>query len=395
MEALRPCVQVRSWTCGDDGNVLGGRDVLDRLRARLVLRVGVDVRGEHAVVALRPLRVVDQRPGVQVEVHARLVVELRGRLQDVDRRPVGVGEAHREPGAGEQAGAIGHERVGPVVVVRVQADAHARLGARLDRPAAPGHAVRSGRDRLRQAHAVDEVAPLRQPLGAPAVLGEDGRRGAGAHVLMHGDLEARRLVGGEVVELEPLRLQRRPRRPGIDVGGHPRAGPLRDRAAGGIAVEHLVEAGRRAGADAVVVAGHDDRGLQVAREVPEARERHPVRRGVDEDVREQPLLLVGLRDLDLAGVDPVREEEVAGAQRGGRRVVALLIDPVRVALAGVDDRARQVVREGGGLARRRPCATSRPGRPAACSRRRRGARGPSRPPSSSGRRRRGTASTSR
>jgi len=103
----------------------------------------------------------------------------------------------------------------------------------------------------------------------------------------------------------------------------------------------------------VVVAGHDDRGLQPAREVPEARDRLLVGGDRPDQVREQPLLLVRLRDRDLAQVDPVRlvvtrgraVEQVVGADR--RRAVALLPDPRRVALAGQDDRPREVVRERG------------------------------------------------
>ena len=110
-------------------------------------------------------------------------------------------------------------------------------------------------------------------------------------------------------------------------------------------------------AGAVVVAGHDDDGLLVAREVPEARERHDGRWLMRSDqVGEQPLLLVGLRDGDLVEVDPVRlriarrgaEEQVVAADRGD--AVALLPGPGRVALARVDDRAREVVGERGGLA---------------------------------------------
>ena len=101
----------------------------------------------------------------------------------------------------------------------------------------------------------------------------------------------------------------------------------------------------------MVVAGHDDDGLLVAREVPEPWQRHDVARHACDQVREQPLLLVGLRDGDLVEIDPVRrrvarlgaEEEVVRANR--RNAVALLSGPGRSALARVDDGLRQVERE--------------------------------------------------
>ena len=70
-----------------------------------------------------------------------------------------------------------------------------------------------------------------------------------------------------------------------------------------------------------------------------------------DEVGEQALLLVGLRDGDLGEIDPVglgvarrrAEEQVVGADR--RLAVALLARPRRVALARVDDRAGEVVRE--------------------------------------------------
>ena len=72
----------------------------------------------------------------------------------------------------------------------------------------------------------------------------------------------------------------------------------------------------------------------------------------------------------LAKFDPVGEEQVVGADRA-LLVVALLALPGRVALPRVDHRAREVVGEGGGLARRprRRCAASPPGSAWACRRR--------------------------
>ena len=107
---------------------------------------------------------------------------------------------------------------------------------------------------------------------------------------------------------------------------------------------------------AVVVAGHHDRRLLVARQEPEARQRPAVAVHLPDQVREQVLLLVGLRDRDLVEVHPVGlgiaggmpEEQVVGADR--RRAVALLAGPRRVALARLDDRLGEVVGERGGVA---------------------------------------------
>ena len=55
----------------------------------------------------------------------------------------------------------------------------------------------------------------------------------------------------------------------------------------------------------VCVAGHDDDGLLVAREVPEARQRFAILIDVQDGVGEQALLLVGLRNRHLVQVDPV------------------------------------------------------------------------------------------
>ena len=117
-----------------------------------------------------------------------------------------------------------------------------------------------------------------------------------------------------------------------------------------------VERRRGAVAAGVVVAGHDHDRLLAAREVPEARQRQVVDRHLRDQVREQALLLVGLRDVHLVEVDPVghagiaAHEQVVGADR--RKAVAFVALPVRVALPGPDDRAREVVGERGDLAAR-------------------------------------------
>ena len=59
----------------------------------------------------------------------------------------------------------------------------------------------------------------------------------------------------------------------------------------------------------VIVPGHDDDCLFASREVPEARQGLPIEVHVLDEVDQQPLLLVGLRDGDLVQVDPIREEQ--------------------------------------------------------------------------------------
>ena len=83
---------------------------------------------------------------------------------------------------------------------------------------------------------------------------------------------------------------------------------------------------------------------------------------VQDQVREQALLLVRLRDRDLVEVDPVglRAAEEQSSERIGAIAVALLAGPGRIALARVDDRARQVVGERRGLAAVRPDGAASP-----------------------------------
>ena len=140
---------------------------------------------------------------------------------------------------------------------------------------------------------------------------------------VQGDLEALAVVGGG------LRVGER--RAGIDVGGAAHALPVGDRAARRAVGLVLVEAPAGA-AVAVVVAGHHDGRLLAAREVPEPRQRLAVAVHLLDQVGQQPLLLVGLRDRDLVEVDPVgldvaglgAEEEVvaSGSAPTGRRAPA-------------------------------------------------------------------------
>ena len=175
----------------------------------------------------------------------------------------------------------------------------------------------------------------------------------------------------EAVRDVPGRLRVRQRRVRVHVRRRADAVPVGDDAAGRAQRLEAVEVARRAAGGLrrrVVVAAHHDGRLLAAREVPEPRQRQLVALHQRDQVEQQPLLLVGLRNRDLVRVDPVRLD-VAGAgaveevvRADARDAVPLLARPGRVALARVDDRAREVVRERGRLAAARADRAERDGR---------------------------------
>ena len=101
----------------------------------------------------------------------------------------------------------------------------------------------------------------------------------------------------------------------------------------------------------MVVTGHHDGGLQHARQVPEARQRLAVGVDVQDELTQQPLLLVGLGYGDLIEVDPVglyvpgtrAKEQIVAPNRSDP--VALLSGPRGIALPRVDDGTREVERK--------------------------------------------------
>ncbi len=103
----------------------------------------------------------------------------------------------------------------------------------------------------------------------------------------------------------------------------------------------------------MVIAGHDDHGLLAAREVPEARQRHVVQVHLQDQVGQQALLFIRLRDGDLIQIDPVGVgsvvEQVVGAHRAAA-AIPVGVNPGRVALARIDHRFCQVVGKSGCLA---------------------------------------------
>ena len=279
----------------------------------------------------------------------RLVGHLGGRLVDVDHRAVEIGEAHRHPRAREHPRAVLDPGPRPVVVVGVQADAVLQLHLRLGRPVAPGDAVgpvgRRGIDARvvgRQSGELARVEVLELRLAIPVLA--VGQR-------VEGDLESLTLEVGD--------LRIRDGRVRIDVGGAAHALPVGDRAARRAVRLVLLEAADGA-AVGMVIAGHHHCGLQVSRQEPEPRQWLLLEVHLLDQVREQVLLLVGLRDRDLVEVHPIgldvprlgAEEEIVGSDQlaAADTAVALVSRPGRIALARVDDRAGQVVGERGGVA---------------------------------------------
>ena len=226
------------------------------------------------------------------------------------------------------------------------------LNLRVSRPVGPTDAVKSLRHRRRNTRVLrSELLQLRR----------EGR-GEGRRVPVHAVESARH--GDMNRELEAVRnvlrgLRVRHRRARIGVSGRANAFPQKDGAAGRACRDVLVEASGSASV-AVVVLGHHDRGPMISGEVPEPRHRDAVPLHQGDQVDEEPLLLVGLRDPEVRGVDPVglrvsrsgAVEEIARADSD--RAVALLAGPRWVALSRVDDRAGQVEGERGRLPAARP-----------------------------------------
>ncbi len=119
------------------------------------------------------------------------------------------------------------------------------------------------------------------------------------------------------------------------------------RTARGARGDKLIEATRRA-VVGVIVAGHDDHRLFAAWKVPEPRQRLLVAIHLEDQVGEQPLVLVSLGNADLVQIDPVRLRVGGGVtvefvvRTLRRESVALLMRPSRVPLADVDNRRREV-----------------------------------------------------
>ena len=192
---------------------------------------------------------------------------------------------------------------------------------------------------------------------------------AAVRVDVQRDLETVRVVlGGRGVADRRVR---------VDVRRAPDTFPIGDRAAGRADGLVALEASHGA-AVAVIVARHHDDGFLAAREIPELRQRFAIAIHVDDQVREQALLLVALWNRNLVQVDPVgrgtpAEEQIVGADRC--LSIALLSGPRRVALTCVDDRTRKVERERRGLAAIAADGRERHGRIGRRGRRRRVQRG--------------------
>ncbi len=105
----------------------------------------------------------------------------------------------------------------------------------------------------------------------------------------------------------------------------------------------------------MIVARHDDDRLLAIGEIPESRQRLPILVHRDDQVGEQPLLLVRLGDADLVHVDPVglrirRGSAIELVVRTDRGVaIPLLRRPSGIALAHIDDGSSQIISESSSL----------------------------------------------
>src|SRR5688572_25154166 len=91
---------------------------------------------------------------------------------------------------------------------------------------------------------------------------------------------------------------------------------------------------------AVVVASHNNRRFITFRQIPQLRQWFAVLVHIADEVRQQTLLLVGLRNSNFIEVDVISlsssEKEVV--RPNGGTAVAFLASPGRIALAGIDYR---------------------------------------------------------
>ena len=255
----------------------------------------MQVGGEGAVVALAAERPVEQGVGRERVGLPRLVGHVGVGLEDVDHRAVGVGEPHRH------ARAVHEARAGRRSTSRGSSSSSCRAGSPTPArpwPARPSRSRRcSGSGWSSGRHRGVLRAPRAELVGVAVLERLVGQEVRAAVVRVQADLEP---LG---VEGRSLRVGHRG--VGEDVRREARALPPGDRAAAGAGRRVGAEAPGRATGGVVVASGHDD-GLVGAREVPEPRHREPVAGGDRDQVGEQPLLLVRLRDVRLGQVDPVR-----------------------------------------------------------------------------------------
>ncbi len=113
----------------------------------------------------------------------------------------------------------------------------------------------------------------------------------------------------------------------------------------------------------VVVAAHHHRGFLATRQIPEMRQRQLVTLHQGDQVHQQPLLLISLRNRDLARIEPIRlhitglgaKEHVVGTH--ANNTIPLLPRPGRIPLPRIHNGTRQIERE------RRRLTTTRANRP--------------------------------
>ena len=86
---------------------------------------------------------------------------------------------------------------------------------------------------------------------------------------------------------------------------------------------------------AMIVSSHYNRGFQISRQVPESRQRLTMKIALQNDICQQPLLLIRLRNSYLIKIYPIREEHIIGTYRINL-TVALLSSPGRITLSCIN-----------------------------------------------------------
>ncbi len=314
-------------------------------------RIGVNVGDECAVITGWAEGVIEQGIyGVGVGLPG-FVGHVGHGLVHINQAAIQVGELHHQSRAGEQAGTVVDPRGGMIVKVGIEPNAMTAADFDMFDIVAPGHAVRPFRLRGGQ-EGKHTVEP------GHAAAKERIERGVGVIGAVGVDVNAKLVsLGGIGLNFGVFGRSRDKIHHQINALAH--AFPILHRTAGWVVGIQLVEAVIIQAVIhhviSVVIGGHHHHCFFIAREVPEARQGLFIQIHRENHIRQQALLLVGLRNGDFIQVDPiglrvaqfVAVEQICRA--GGDDAISVIARPARVALPGEDDRAGQVVGEHGGL----------------------------------------------
>ena len=252
------------------------------------------ISGEGAVIPFGTDRLVEQCIDCEWVRLPRFVGHLCSGLVHVDECTIGSREAHGHTRTGEESGTVGNPLRGPVIVIRVQPDPVVELGLWHTRVIAPDHTVFPMGNRRRQAWIYQaECVELICEKGFERRWSPVGTTG----VEMQPYLEASAVIGS-CLGISQYLL-------GIDVSTAPDALPVFHRTPRRAARHILIELRSNTIPSIVIIICHDHHGLRIPGEVPEARQGFPVEVHLNNQVRQQSLLFIGLRDGHFVEVDPV------------------------------------------------------------------------------------------